>query len=147
MSSSTVAINFFPRFYTEWEDLNLDLLKNTYNQEKEEDNFPLDVPLFRMQAIPTLLFHEKVGIIPVFRDKRPRTRKIIDDWIDNTSRLSYDSILRDLNTIKEFLLSCDDLFQNEDDNLHVIPAMIFFLRERILWCNSNVKKLKNVLGI
>lgn len=145
--SSGVSCQFFtPSCYVEYEGFNIDKLKHIYNEEKREDNNK-EISLFRMQAIPTLLFHEKVGIIPIFRDRRPMTRKIIDDWIDHTSQMSYDRIEKDLNILKEFLLSCDDLFESEDDIPFAYAAMRFLLNERILWCTSNVKKLKTFLGI
>jgi hypothetical protein len=134
--------------FGQYKGLNLETLKNIYKEEKERDYNPLHSNLCRMETVPTLLFHEKVGIVPTFREKRPKTRQIIDNWIDNTPNLSHEDIKKDLDTLKDFLLSCNDIFNNDDDTIHVVEAMTFLLSEIILWRSGiNVTKLKNVLGI
>jgi hypothetical protein len=144
MSSSDSTFGY----YIDYKRLNLETLQNVYKEEKETDINPLHYTLCRMETIPTLLFHEKAGIIPMFREKRPKTRKIIDDWIDNTSNLSHEDIKKDLDKLKDFLLSCNDIFNNEEDIVHLVKAMTFFLSERILWRRgSDTTKLKTILGI
>jgi hypothetical protein len=147
MATKSISFVSLPYVVEESEKLNLEVLKFVYNNEKETDRKQLDIPLLRMQAIPTLLFHEKLGIVAMFTERRPRTRKIIDDWIYNTPNLSYNNISRDLETLKEFLLSCEDLFDSDDEKEYINEAMKFLLKNRISYCDCNVKKLTIILNL
>jgi hypothetical protein len=149
-TSSLQIFNFTPIVHLENEQLNLDFLKKSYKDDRELYNtrfFGSDLRLFRLQAIPTMLFHEHLGIVPHFREKRPMTSRMIDDWIENTSKLSEVCIAQDLEILKEFLLSCDDIFTIKDDKDYVVEAMNLFLQERCMWCSCCTKKLKSVLEI
>jgi hypothetical protein len=127
--------------------LSFDILYDSYKQEKDNDKSKPNASLFRLQTIPTFLFHEQLGIVSHFRDRRPKTMSIIDTWIDNTSDLSEVTIMQDLEILKNFLLNCDDIFTNEDDRDNVIEVMKLFLKERCLWCCSSTRKLQSLLDI
>lgn len=158
-TSSLQIFNFTPivhfpneQLNLENERLNLDFLKKSYKDDRYFYNSRFsgsgsDLRLFRLQAIPTTLFHEHLGIVPHFREKRSKTSRMIDDWIESTSKLSEVCIAQDLEILKEFLLSCDDIFVVEDDKDYVVEAMNLFLQERCMWCSSCTKKLKSVLEI
>lgn len=145
-----VSVNTFaitPIIPSVYNRLNFDILFDSYKQEKDIDRSKTNASLFRLQTIPTFLFHEQLGIVSHFRDRRPKTRNLIDNWIDNTSDLSEVNIMQDLEVLKNFLLNCDDIFTNDDDRDNVIEAMKLFLKERCLWCCGSTRKLESLLDI
>jgi hypothetical protein len=108
---------------------------------------PIPGGISRSQAVATSLFNEKDGIVAYFRDLYPMTRRVIESWIINTPEMSSDAILEDLEKIKQFFLSCEDLFVSEDDKEVVTEAMKLFFRERFVWMSdASTKQLRSVLA-
>jgi hypothetical protein len=108
---------------------------------------PMPGGISRSQAVATSLFNEKDGIVAYFRDLYPMTRRAIESWIINTPEMSSESIREDLEKIKQFFLSCNDLFVSEDDKAVVTEAMKLFFRERFVWMlDTSTSQLRSVLA-
>jgi hypothetical protein len=117
----------------------------------QADTFAVFLPIpgriFRSQAMSTSLFNEKDGIVAYFRDLYPMTRRAIESWIINTPEMSPDAIREDLEKMKQFFLSCEDLFISEEDKAIVTEAMKLFFRERFVWMSdTSTSQLRSILA-